>query len=392
MTFTPRVQAQSDILLEMLATFCFSISRRLRLTLQLELRRNHSNMSVSPPPLKRRRVNSHDDEAATPPDRTPNNDQLQIYSWNVNGIQPFVQRPITSFFEAKQPSKRPNTDATTAPTASLRDFLRRHDWPTMLFLQEVKINPDDEATKSAVKRAVKPTKDTEPEYIAHFCLPSDLYNARGFGRKVYGVCTIIRKDFVDLHQPSVRTVDWDREGRIQIVETAHPKLSIWNIYAVNGTENPYKDSNTGEVTGTRHDRKLAVHKLMLEETKTLEAQGYGVILAGDMNIARDTLDGHPNLRTFPQQHVVNRLDFNDKFFDGDDGMKGVDTFRHVHGDKRGYTYYPRGKPFGSSCDRVDLIVCSRSLKETIVDAGVLATPAERGPSDHVPLYASFDIN
>ena len=197
---------------------------------------------------------------------------------------------------------------------------------------------------------------------------------------------------MERHQASVRTVDWDREGRIQIVETqTTPKLSIWNIYAVNGTENPYKDSKTGAVIGTRHDRKLAVHKHLLEEAQSLEQQDYSVILAGDLNIARDILDGHPNLRTFPEQHVRNRADFNRKFFEDEDGMKAIDTFRHVNGEKRSYTYYPRGRPFGSSCDRVDLIICSTTLKHSIVDADCLATPAERGPSDHCPLFAAFDI-
>ncbi|KAK6007280.1 hypothetical protein QM012_006288 [Aureobasidium pullulans] len=347
-------------------------------------------MSVSPPPLKRRRLCDNEIKSATSPMNTTDKDRLCVYSWNVNGIQPFVQKSITSFFQTKKPSsKQLDTEATA--TASLRDFLRRHSWPTILCLQEVKINPNDEATKSAVRQAVKSTKEGEPDYEAHFCLPTDPHNARGFGRKVYGVCTIIRKSFVAKHQPIIRSVDWDLEGRIQIVEAEDPKLSIWNIYAVNGTDNPYKDSKTGAVLGTRHDKKLAVHKHILDEAKLLEARGFSVILAGDMNIARARLDGHPNLRTSPQQHVVNRADFNKKFFDADEGLKAVDTYRHVHGNEKGYTYYPRGRRFGSSCDRVDLIICSRSLEQKIVDAGIFATEKERGPSDHVPLFATFEL-
>lgn len=348
-------------------------------------------MSVSPPPLKRRRLsNSKTDVVATVSVRTSTIEPLRIYSWNVNGIQPFIQKPITSFFQPKKSSPK-QAKAETKATASLRDFLRRHKWPTILCLQEVKISPDDEATKLAVQKAVKSAKAEEPDYEAHFCLPSDPHNARGFGRKVYGVCTILRKDFATKHNHSVRTVDWDLEGRIQVVETEDPKLSIWNIYAVNGTDNPYKDSKTGAITGTRHDRKLAVHKHMLEEAKALEARGYGVIIAGDLNIARSRLDGHPNLRTFPQQHVVNRMDFNKKFFEADDGLEAIDTYRHIHGDEKGYTYYPRGRKFGSSCDRVDLIMCSKSLEGSLTDAGVLASEKERGPSDHVPLFATFDL-
>lgn len=372
----------------LLLTPSLNIPRRLRLTIRIGVPRSQLySMSISPPPLKRRRLSNNEIKPTNSP---LDKDHISIYSWNVNGIQPFIQKSITSYFQSKKPSSK-QSETSAAATASLRDFLRRHGWPTILCLQEVKINPNDDATKSAVRQAVKSTTEDEPDYEAHFCLPTDPHNARGFGRKVYGVCTIICTDFVTKYQPKVRSVDWDLEGRIQIVETKEPKLSIWNIYAVNGTDNPYKDSKTGAVVGTRHDRKLAVHKHMLEEAKSLESQGCGVILAGDMNIARSHLDGHPNLRTSPQQHVINRADFNKKFFDSDEGLKAIDTYRHIHADKRGYTYYPRGRKFGSSCDRVDLIICSRSLENKIVDAGVCATEKERGPSDHVPLFAAFDI-
>jgi len=263
-------------------------------------------------------------------------------------------------------------------------------------LQEVKINPDDTATQRAVERAVRDdTKGAEPDYRAFFCLPRDKYNARGFGRKVYGVCSIVRADFLEETNAKVRTVDWDLEGRIQIVETeavnGWPKLSIWNIYAVNGTDNPYKDPKTGAVVGTRHDRKLKVHRLIMEESKRLETEGYAVVLAGDLNIARARIDGYPNLRTKPEQHVKNRADFNKKFFDDPQGFRGVDTFRHSHPSEKRYTYFPRGGPFGYSCDRVDLIVCSDGLKQNITAAGMLDTPADRGPSDHVPLFVEFTL-
>jgi len=350
---------------------------------------------ISPPPTKRRRRNddqaipSTQEQAISPASSTPSD--LSIYSWNINGIQPFIQKPITSFFT--QASSSPSQ-----PTASLRGFLRRHAWPTMLFLQEVKIDPDDTATQRAVERAVRPSdvSSDEPDYRAFFCLPRDKYNARAFGRKVYGVCSIVRADFLSETRATVRTVDWDLEGRFQIIETeaagGRPPLSIWNIYAVNGTDLPYKDPQTGEVTGTRHDRKLAVHKLLLEECKDLERRGFAVILAGDLNIARATIDGHPKLRTRPEQHVRNRADFNKKFSDDSEGLRAVDTFRHLHPDEKRYTYHPRGGPFGYSCDRVDLIFCSGSLADNVVSAGMLDTPAERGPSDHVPLFATFSFD
>lgn len=336
---------------------------------------------------------------------------LRLFSWNINGISPFIQQPITSFFTSdKSPSQ-------TQPHASLRDFLRRQGFPTLLFLQEVKINPSDTATQKAVSHAVKRTPsepDTNPEYIAHFTLPHDKHNATGFGQKLYGVCSIVRKDFADAYVERVRPVDWDAEGRFSVIETKArvglpllEKLAIFNVYMVNGTENPYRDSVTSVVVGSRHERKLEVHRLLQREVRGLEREGFRVLVAGDVNVACAPVDGHPSLRTFPWQHVLNRQDFLRRFLadvdvddedeialgeEGEDRSLGmVDTFRSLHPDKKGYSYYPRGRAFGDSCDRVDMILCSQSLAAKCTEAGMLATPADRGPSDHVPIYASFDV-
>lgn len=361
---------------------------------------------ISPPPLKRRRL-------AVMPERQQNSQarSLQIFSWNVNGIAPFIQQSITTFFTPSKPD-------TQEPQASLRDFLRRHGFPTLVFLQEVKINPSDTATQNAVSRAIKrgaSEPETNPDYVAHFCLPTDKYNATGFGRKVYGVCSIIRKDFADQHVQRMRTVDWDAEGRFSVIETKSeprlPKLAIFNVYMVNGTDYPYKDSKTGIVRGTRHDRKIEVHRLLQQEVRRLELDGFQVIIAGDINIARAPIDGHPNLRNFPHQHVRNREDFSHRFLDDsnedmeteasgsesqhvtkyDRGLDMVDTFRQLHPKEKAYSYYPRGRLFGESCDRVDMILCSRSLADACTEAGILATAADRGTSDHVPIHVTFAL-
>lgn len=280
-------------------------------------------------------------------------------------------------------------------------------------LQEVKINPEDMATRKAVEKAVLPDAKSlpgEPAYKVHFCLPRDKYNARGFARKVYGVCTIIRQDFYDSHVERVRECNWDVEGRVLVCETRAvgktPKLAIINLYAVNGTELPYKDPGSGQVVGTRHDRKLRVHALLQGECRKLEMNGFQVVLAGDMNIARTKLDGHPSLREYPRQHCVNREDFEARFFDAasgegkseqsevNSGLNMIDSFRHLHPGTAGYSYYPRtsAKAFGTSCDRVDMIILSRELESSLKRAGIHETPADRGSSDHVPLYASLTFD
>ncbi|KAK6408557.1 hypothetical protein LTR95_018416 [Oleoguttula sp. CCFEE 5521] len=370
--------------------------------------------TISPPPLKRRKLHV---AAVTPvADRAKASVKIDLYSWNVNGIGPFIQQSITSFF--KPTSKSGPSSADTSP--SLREFLRSHAWPTFLFLQEVKIRADDTRTRRAVQRAVARQSGEDqdaPDYVAHFMLPKDPPNARGFGGKVYGVCSVIRKDFYDTYVERVRDVTWDQEGRFSVIETkavgSQPKFAIYNVYMVNGTDNPYKDALTGEVKGTRHDRKLAVHALLAAECRKLASEGYEVIIAGDINIARAPIDGHPNLRTSPQQHVLNRQDFESRFFvtaDGDatavvdragghavallpiTGLGMIDVFRQLHPSTKAYSYYPRGRPFGSSCDRVDMILCPPRLAAKCTAAGISATPGDRGPSDHVPIHASFSFD
>jgi exonuclease III len=374
------------------------------------------NRDISPPPAKRRKTNaqiavatqtsSPNAPAALPPLGA---NTLRIFSWNINGITPFLQKPITSFFQS---SKSQSSGKDAIPPASLRGFLQRHEWPAMLFLQEVKIASKDTKTQDAVRAAVSSRTPSElgtgdakgPLYEAHFTLPNDAYNARGLrgSGKVYGVCSILRKDLNDKYDISVRTADWDREGRISVVEVKSKsdssKLAVFNIYAVNGTNNPYRDPATGAVKGTRHDRKLELHSLLVQECKDLEKEGWDVLLGGDMNVALDARDGYPKLRKFPQQHVVNRADFHNKLLGGGDGaetdgLEGVDVWRKMRGNERRYTYFSRGREWGTSCDRVDYFVAGRGSweKGCIKACDIMDSEAERGPSDHVPIWVDFEL-
>ncbi|KAK4034344.1 Endonuclease/exonuclease/phosphatase [Parachaetomium inaequale] len=384
---------------------------------------------ISPPPVKRRKLGG---PVARP--RT-----IRVFSWNINGIAPFLppqSTKITSFFkpsEPDRPSKPPKADG-------LRAFLSRHNWPEALFLQELKIQPGNAsavaALLSSLNTPLHPGDDTLSEsrtYTLDAVLPRDKHNARGFQGKLYGVATILRADFASRHGARVRGVDWDLEGRVSVVEldpepraapfqnnnnpecrTIYKPLALLNIYAVNGTPAPYRSPLDGRVTGTRHDHKLAFHTRLRDECLELEARGFDVVVAGDLNVARGPLDGYPNLRTFPRQHCVNRADFNGKFFGvgdnkragayvggqyGQDGggeggcFDGVDVFRAMYGDERRYTYYPRTREWGSSCDRVDMVVVSRGLWEAgrVRGTGILDTPQERGRSDHVPLWVEIVV-
>lgn len=383
--------------------------------------------SISPPPIIRKRKRSTEEEqTAVKQIRNPavacnasmiplSANTTRIFAWNINGIASFLQTSIVGFFK-KTDRSSPGGDSVVKH--SLRSFLKRNHWPQVVNLQEVKINPSDQATIRAVKTAVNRDRndldDDSPEYDVRFCLPSDKFNARGFGRKVYGVATLLRKDFLEQEVTKCRAVTWDCEGRVLVTET-RSKLAIFNIYAVNGTDNPYKDPKTGQVVGTRHDRKLAFHILLLEECRKLENAGWQVVLTGDMNISPQPIDGYPKIRTHPEQHVRNRADYNNKFLNdhNNDGLMAIDTFRYLHPDAKKYTWVSTNVPFLESCDRVDHILVSRSItvqshaaaiseerpieaetgtpttKFSLLEADILMTPEDRGPSDHCPLYVTL---
>lgn len=189
--------------------------------------------------------------------------------------------------------------------------------------------------------------------------------------------------------PVTRTVQWDLEGRVLLVEIAEWGVVVVNVYAVNGTTNDYRDSATGKVLGDRHGRKRVFHSLLRDEVRRYEDAGWGVVIAGDMNVSRSFVDSFPQLR-MGEEHVRNRTDFEVKFRK-DLGM--VDTFRLVHGQQRKFTYRPRNKPWGTGGDRVDMILVTKGLRAQgrVREADVLDDEEERGPSDHVPLFVELAV-
>lgn len=362
---------------------------------------------ISPPPLKRRRLSPPSSQEplssgiTSPPDiptpelGTDNQSppkSLRVYSWNVNGITPFLPpttQPITNFLRATSTTK------TTKPAPSqpsLRSCLHRWTFPELVCLQEVKLAPSDTKTPNIIRRAINTPLATQEEslsksqlYDAYFCLPRDKYNVTGFGGKVYGVCTLIRQDL----SPDIKfkSVEWDLEGRVQVIEIPTQGLILFNIYAVNGTTNDYRSPTTGKVIGTRHDRKRAFHSLLADEVAAYETKGWEVVVAGDINISRTHVDSFPQLR-MGEEHVRNRADFEEKFIK-EVGM--VDTFRWMHVNARKYSYRPTAKPWGAGGNRVDMILVTKGLRESVKMADVLDSELERGLSDHVPLYVELEV-
>lgn len=367
-----------------------------------------SGRDVSPPPFKRRRISlrSHSPKLALGVPSRPITElasgQLRIFSWNINGVTAFIehykQRRITTFLAPPSPS----FDSTRPILPSLRECLKRWKYPQLVCLQEVKIKRNDNHTQDAVRQATKaPAGSHEWGYTPHFGLPRDRFNVKGFGGKVYGVCTLVRDDFMAAEEALIREFDWDLEGRVLAVELPKQSLIIFNVYAVNGTTNPYYDPVTGLVVGTRHDRKRMFHSDLQRACTVFLEKGWQTVIAGDLNIARGPEDGFPGRRN-GADHVRNRADFENKFIKSKDqgGLGMKDSFRERHGGERKYTYRGRGCSWGVSADRVDLILVSGDMignakpggaRNLLAEADVLDEEAERGPSDHVPLYVTLEL-
>jgi hypothetical protein len=75
--------------------------------------------------------------------------------------------------------------------------------------------------------------------------------------------------------------------------------------------------------------------------------------------------------------------------DEDDRTSSLDmahTFRPLHPNTKGCSYYSRDKTFGDNSDRVDMILCfAVPRREMHRDRHVSHSSRTPGPSDHVPI-------
>jgi exonuclease III len=153
---------------------------------------------------------------------------------------------------------------------------------------------------------------------------------------------------------------------------------------VNGTENPYRDPRSEVVTGTGHVEKRVFLSESAYKAARCGEKGWLVVMQGDINIARSTLDGFLKIGLRPA-YVKNRQDFETKLMD-QTGLAIVD---------RKYSYRLQGIDWGASGDRVDMVLLSQHAllagRPVLVGAAILDDELERGPSDHVPLYATMSM-
>ena len=268
----------------------------------------------------------------------------RILSWNVETPVPFLSLPAKAVGSSQ-------SSAGSHPKY-LRNMLKRHDYPDFLCLQELRARHAETEWIDALTNAVN-GRDAGPKYTTFTSL-----NRATRGQRHFGVATFVKNpDAVQVG----REVDWDTEGRIVILEMKSG-WALVNVYALNGTDAPWKDAKGKGPIRTRNERKREFNRLLLRECQAMQARGLRVVLIGDFNIALAEPDSHPRLR-MEHPHALARKEFNEEFIPG---ANVVDVFRHVHGDKRAFSWFAKGKPQGEDCARVDyalvalaaLVICT----------------------------------
>jgi exodeoxyribonuclease III len=279
---------------------------------------------------------------------------LKVLSWNVENLSRYVGPAVER--------------------GVLSSYVEAMGSPAVVCLQEVRVRPSDASSIDAMRTAL-------PGYHCFFALADDPKNVTFRGGRMYGVVTYVAESLAGDAGLIGRTPAWDREGRVVVVELASQKLAVVNVYAVNGTSKPYWDHDLGRFEGDRHAFKRRFVERLGEECAALRSRGFALVLAGDWNVSRTTIDTHPRLRT-EEPHAMARAAFNDVFMPS---LDVVDAFRELHPDACKYTWFnPRARRLDAA--RVDFILVSRSLLPRVVEADIDESLEARLGSDHAPSW------
>jgi exodeoxyribonuclease III len=214
---------------------------------------------------------------------------------------------------------------------------------------------------------IKAGADKVPEPLV--CLPG--YWCYWHGYKGYsGVAMLLSKEIFH-EQPLFSHPEFDNETRVIAAKTSG--LTILSLYVPNG--------------GKDFEAKMRFLEALDGYVGEAVAAGESVLLAGDLNVAREVRDVHPSLRK-PQQ--IGTTDEERALFQRmlDRGL--VDLSRKFEPDNdRLFSWWApwrnmREKNIGW---RIDYILASAALADR---ATACTVAREFGTSDHGPLTAVFD--
>ena len=230
-------------------------------------------------------------------------------------------------------------------------------------------------------RAAKPDvvclqelKCTQDEFPAEE-LEKAGYGAVWRGQKTWnGVAILARKAEPVLTRTALPGDRNDSEARY--IEAAVRGIVIGCLYLPNGNPQP----------GPKFDHKLAWFKRLHKHAKSFITDGLPVVLAGDYNVAPDTLDIYPT-RSWDKDALIqpqSRAAFRKLVDQG-----WCDAIRTLHPEQPMFTFwdYKRNRWPRDAGLRLDHLLLSPQLSSRLVKAGVdRRIRGEDGASDHAPAW------
>ena len=247
-----------------------------------------------------------------------------------------------------------NVNSVRARIENINSYIKKNS-PDVLMMQEIK---------------------TEDQNFPYDNFSSLDYESHVYGQKSYnGVAIISKKKLENIRTDLIK--DKLKQSRIISGEIIYNKKNIQliNIYTPNG--NP--------VDTEKYSYKKEWLDSLVKSLKILSKKNENIILGGDFNIIPSAEDVY-NAKSF-EDDALYRLEIRKKLREMIN-LGFHDAFRHLHGDKEGYTFwdYMRGAWQKNNGMRIDHFLVSNSLLNNIKNFKINKEPrGKEKPSDHTPI-------
>jgi exodeoxyribonuclease III len=247
-----------------------------------------------------------------------------------------------------------NVNSVRARIDNIKEYLKKFS-PDIMLMQEIK---------------------TQDETFPYDDFSSLDYESHVFGQKSYnGVAIISKQKLENIRLDLIK--DKLEQSRIISAEVKHKKktIQIINIYTPNG--NP--------VDTDKYTYKKKWLDSLIKQLKNLSKKNTNIILGGDFNIIPSAEDVY-NVKSF-EDDALYRLEIRKKLREIIN-LGFHDAYRHIHGDKEGYTFwdYMRGAWQKNNGMRIDHFLVSNSLLNIVKNVNINKDPrGKEKPSDHTPI-------
>jgi len=247
-----------------------------------------------------------------------------------------------------------NVNSVRARIENIKDYLKKFS-PDVVMMQEIK---------------------TQNETFPYDDFSALDYESHVFGQKSYnGVAIISKSELKNIKIDLIK--DKLKQSRIISAEMKYKKkdIQIINIYTPNG--NP--------VDTEKYTYKKEWLDSLIRQLKALSKKNENIILGGDFNIIPSAEDVY-NVKNF-EDDALYRLEIRKKLREMIN-LGFHDAFRHIHGEKEGYTFwdYMRGAWQKNNGMRIDHFLVSSSLLNHVKNVHINKDPrGKEKPSDHTPI-------